>query len=170
MQPKRCNVTQVIYFCEMLYMFQVVPPPIIRSSNCVYRIGYFYHTFTATCYCRGRVPALTTTETGSSKLLTKYPMLYRKFWASDDGRRNRLKHVEHFTEINKLCNVASCWLYLKIILRCSDPWTSNLRNLPLYQNFKQLLGPTQPYVKWLPDVLSTDGAWGWPVTSILRWV
>ena len=28
------------------------------------------------------------------------------FWAHDDGRRNRLKHVEYFTEINKLCNVA----------------------------------------------------------------
>ena len=36
------------------------------------------------------------------------------FWVPDEGRRNRLKHVEHFTEINNLCNVASCWLYLKI--------------------------------------------------------
>ena len=45
------------------------------------------------------------------------------FWAPDDGRRNRLKHVEHFTEINKLCNVASCWLYLKIRYRCTDPRT-----------------------------------------------
>jgi hypothetical protein len=36
------------------------------------------------------------------------------FRASDDGRWNRLKHVEHFAEINELCNVASCWLYLKI--------------------------------------------------------
>jgi hypothetical protein len=36
------------------------------------------------------------------------------FWAPDDGRSNRLKHIEHFTEINKLCNVASCWLYLEI--------------------------------------------------------
>jgi hypothetical protein len=25
-----------------------------------------------------------------------------------------MKHVEHFAEINTLCNVASCWLYLKI--------------------------------------------------------
>ena len=48
------------------------------------------------------------------------------FWAPDDGRRNRLKHVEHFTEINKLCNVASCWLHLKIRFRCTDPWNSNI--------------------------------------------
>ena len=32
-------------------------------------------------------------------------------WAPDDGRKTRLKHVERLTEINKLCNVASCWLY-----------------------------------------------------------
>ena len=72
---------------------------------------YIHHrvlcqTFTATCHCRGRdetiVPSL------------------------DDGRRKRLKHVEHFTEINKLRNVASCWLHLKIRLRCTDPWKSNL--------------------------------------------
>jgi len=30
------------------------------------------------------------------------------FWAPDDGRRNRLKHVEHFVEINELCNIVSC--------------------------------------------------------------
>jgi hypothetical protein len=47
------------------------------------------------------------------------------FWAPDGGRRNRLKHVENFTEINNLCNVASCWLYLKMCLRCTDPWTLN---------------------------------------------
>ena len=64
-----------------------------------------------------------TTVAGSSKGFTKYPMLYIQIWAPDDGRRNRLKHVEHFTEINKLCNVVSFWLYIIIRLRCKDPWT-----------------------------------------------
>jgi hypothetical protein len=27
-----------------------------------------------------------------------------------------LKHVEHFPDINKLCNVASCWIYIGILL------------------------------------------------------
>jgi hypothetical protein len=45
----------------------------------------------------------------------KYPMLCIQFWAPDDGRRTRLKHVENFSEINTLCNIASCWLYLKSI-------------------------------------------------------
>jgi hypothetical protein len=31
--------------------------------------------------------------------------------APDDGWKNHLKHVEQFPDINKLCNVASCWIY-----------------------------------------------------------
>ena len=34
-----------------------------------------------------------------------------QFWTSDDGRKNRPKHVQRLTEINKLWNVASCWLF-----------------------------------------------------------
>jgi hypothetical protein len=30
--PTRCNVTQFIYIWKLLYMFQVVIPPIIRSA------------------------------------------------------------------------------------------------------------------------------------------
>jgi hypothetical protein len=43
----------------------------------------------------------------------KYRICIYNFWDPDDGRRYRLSHVEHFTEINKLCNVASCWLYFE---------------------------------------------------------
>ena len=32
-QPTRCNVSQFIYFCKTLYMFQTVFPSIIRSSK-----------------------------------------------------------------------------------------------------------------------------------------
>ena len=32
--------------------------------------------------------------------------------APDDGRRYHPKHVEHFPDINKLCNVASFWIYI----------------------------------------------------------
>jgi hypothetical protein len=31
------------------------------------------------------------------------------------------KHVEQFSVINKLCNVASCWIYIGIYLQCTDP-------------------------------------------------
>jgi len=41
----------------------------------------------------------------------KYLTLYVQFWAPDDGRKTRLKHVARPTEINKLWNIASCSLY-----------------------------------------------------------
>jgi hypothetical protein len=34
----------------------------------------------------------------------------------DDGRKYHAKHVEKFPDINKLCNVASCWTYIGILL------------------------------------------------------
>jgi hypothetical protein len=39
-QPTRCYVSQSIYFNKTLYMFQAVPLPIIRSSNCTYSFWY----------------------------------------------------------------------------------------------------------------------------------
>jgi hypothetical protein len=56
----------------------------------------------------------TTTAKGSSNGLTNTRCCVYSFWAPDDGRRNRLKHVEHFAEINEMCNVAFRRLYLKI--------------------------------------------------------
>jgi hypothetical protein len=35
----------------------------------------------------------------------------------DDGCNYHPKHVEQFPDINKLCNVASCWIYIGILLR-----------------------------------------------------
>jgi len=46
--PTRCNVTQFIW--QLLYMFWVVPPPIIRSANCTYSIWYLSHLSHRYCY------------------------------------------------------------------------------------------------------------------------
>ena len=43
------------------------------------------------------------------------------FYARDDGRKNRLKHVEGLTGMNKLWNVASCWLYCANVLAMHGP-------------------------------------------------
>jgi hypothetical protein len=43
MDPTRHYVSQFIYINKMLYMFQAVPPPIIRSSNCTYSFWYLSH-------------------------------------------------------------------------------------------------------------------------------
>jgi len=65
-------------------MFQTVFPSIIRSSK---------------LHIQGQV------------LSDQYLTLCVQFRASDDGLKTRLKHVELLTEINKLRNVASYWLY-----------------------------------------------------------
>jgi hypothetical protein len=48
MQPTRRYVSQFIYFNKTLYMFQAVPLPIIRSSNCTYSFWYLSN-LAATC-------------------------------------------------------------------------------------------------------------------------
>ena len=56
--------------------------------------------------------------------------------APDDGWRYHPKHVQQFPDINKLCNVASCWIYLYIWihLRCTDPWTSKMTSTVLWHS------------------------------------
>jgi hypothetical protein len=57
---------------------------IIRSANnCIYSIWY---------------------------LSDRYCYLPR---AAGSSNGNHPKHVEHFPDINKLCNVASCWIYIR---------------------------------------------------------
>jgi hypothetical protein len=97
--------------------------PSSGAQNCIYSIGYFVKPLLLPVTVSSNSSK---TAAGSSTGLTKYLMLYTEFWAHGDGWRNRLKRIEHFTEINKLCKVASCWLCLKIRLRCRDPRTSNV--------------------------------------------
>ena len=40
----------------------------------------------------------------------------------DDGWRWHPKHVEQFPEINKLRNVVSCWIYIRVCLRWNTRW------------------------------------------------
>ena len=46
--------------------------------------------------------------------------------APDDGWRYQPKHVQQFPEINKLCKVPSCWIYIGIYLQSTEPWMLNL--------------------------------------------
>ena len=66
------------------------------------------HNCTYSCrYCQ----PIQLLAAASSCIGWQYLTLHVRFCAPDDGRRNRLKHVEHFVEINKSRNVAYCWLY-----------------------------------------------------------
>jgi len=73
-----------IYFYKLLYMFQAVPPPIIRSTKL-----YIQRQVLSNQYCC------------LLQLVWQYLALYIQFCAPDDGRRNGLKHVEQFIEINR---------------------------------------------------------------------
>ena len=54
--PTRCNFTRFIYIWKLLYVFRVVPPPIIRSAQTtVSTASTICHTITATCCYRGGV-------------------------------------------------------------------------------------------------------------------
>ena len=60
-----------------------------------------------------------------------------QFFAPDDGRKNRLKHVVRLTEINKLWNAAYCWLYSANILAMHGHMNVKLK--PLFSGLSPLL-------------------------------
>ena len=99
-------------------------------KNCIYSIRYFVKPLllpaTVMKEMKRWVPYLPRQRQVAVKVWQRIQCCIYSFWAPDDGRRNRLKHVEQFTEINNLSNVASCWLHLKIHLPCTDPWTSKI--------------------------------------------
>jgi hypothetical protein len=100
-----------------------------------------YHTVTAICRYRGRVGnglpvlwvAYVTHSTGRPvRTLPRERQIAVTVWqipdavdtvvcAPDDGWKYHPKHVEQFQERNKLCNVASCWIYIGIYLQCTYP-------------------------------------------------
>ena len=82
-------LSQIIYSCKMLYMFRTVFPSIIRSSKLRIQQRYMSNSC---CYLLQPVAAA----------VWHIPLLYTQFWAPADGRKDRPKHVEHFTRINNL--------------------------------------------------------------------
>jgi hypothetical protein len=130
-------------------MFQAVPPPIIRSSKCTYSFWYL-SDLAATCHweelklyiqllifvrpsCYLPLRGAQTVHTASGICQTlllpaterssncTYSFWYLSNCCKVDGRRNRLKHVERFIEINKLRDVAPCWLHFWNTLRIFKP-------------------------------------------------
>jgi hypothetical protein len=82
-------------------------------KNCTYSIWYLLNRY---CYLSlsWRSSISSKTVKGSSNSVTNTRRCMYSCRAPDGGRRNRLKHVEHFAEINELYNVISCWLHFKI--------------------------------------------------------
>ena len=95
---------------KLLYMFWVVPPPIIRSANnSIHSICYLWRSWNCSAVPtppRQRQVAVTVWQIPNAVDIV--------VCAPDDGWRYYPKHAEQFTDINKLCNVASCWIYSRI--------------------------------------------------------
>ena len=109
------TLSRSIYFYKLLYMFQAVPPPIIRSTKL-----YIQRQVLSNQYCCLLQQA--------AVLVWQYLTLYVQFCAPDDGRRNRLKHVEQFIEINR-SRKRCIFLVVEIYWRCTDIWTSKTMKL-----------------------------------------
>ena len=62
------------------------------------------------------------------------PLLLPATNVPDDGWRYNPKHVEQFPGINKLCNVASCWMYIEHPARCADRWKLKKIFITLFAN------------------------------------
>ena len=99
--PTRRNVTR---FFKRLYMFRVVPPPIIRSANnCIYSIWYLSHRY---CY----LPLAAGSNNGvTNTRCCRYSRLRSWWWVVVPPETCRA-----VSRKNKLCNVASCWTYIRI--------------------------------------------------------
>jgi len=128
------STSQFIYFCKTLYMFQTGFPS-IRSTELHIQRQAFVRSLL--------LPAASLLTAGSSNLRNVascwlYSVLHTQrqvlVWqipdavcaAPDDGWKIRLKHVRRLTEINKLWNFESYWLYSANILAMH--WPMNVKN------------------------------------------
>jgi hypothetical protein len=115
--PTRCNNIHFTYICKLLYMFREVNPLIIRSSyHCTCSIWHYWDR-TATCLERDWMgtafPSSPMPDTADTVI-----------WAPDDEWSYLSKHVQKFTNINKLYIAAFCCTIIDIKLRNfnSDNW------------------------------------------------
>ena len=132
-------------------MFQTVFPSIIRSSKLHIQRQAFVRPI---LLCRWQYR--------SDKCLT----LCVQFWAPDDGRKNRLKHVKRCTEINRLWNVASCWLHsanilathgpVNVLIRFENKRTWNISSVNIFSD--RISSLTLPFM-WYYLIISVRRLW-----------
>jgi hypothetical protein len=75
--------------------------PSSGTQNCTYSVRYCQTNTAACCYREWDGTLSHPQQQQASVLVWQYLTLYVQFCAPDDGRRNRLKHVEQFIEINR---------------------------------------------------------------------
>jgi hypothetical protein len=100
---QNATFTRSIYFYKFLYMFQAVPPPIIRSIKlCIQRqVLLNQYCCLLLSWMRWSSVPSHSREQQAAVLVGNYLTLYVQFCALKDGRKNRLKYVEKFININR---------------------------------------------------------------------
>jgi hypothetical protein len=117
-KPTRCTIFRVYWI--LIYIFQTVFSSIIRSPILYIQHHVYLYVIQVTwLHASGHVPA----SMQSTNLYDIYMMLYVQPWTTDDGRKDRPKHVEWYSINSKNC--ASSWFYYRNISRCTVPWTSD---------------------------------------------
>jgi len=92
-------VSQIIYSCKTLCMFRTVFPSIIRSSKLhIQQQAYVKQLLLPAASGDEMERSISFTISAGSSIGLTIP---DAVCAPDDGRRNRLKHVEQFIEINR---------------------------------------------------------------------
>ena len=104
-KPIRCTIFRVYWIS--LCMFQMVFLSIIRSPRLYIELQVYV------------IQVRWLLASGHEMEL----MLYVQPWTSDDGRKDRPKHVEWYSLNSKNC--AASWFYYRNISRFTVPWTSN---------------------------------------------
>jgi hypothetical protein len=123
--PTICNVTQFIISRNCSTCFGWYLHPSSRAQTTVSTASGICHTVTATC---------------------RYTRCCRhscfRFWWWVVVPPKTCRAVSRY---NKLCNVPSCWIYIRILLRCTD--TLPVKKIKLYYFLKILQIYLLPFIK-----------------------
>jgi hypothetical protein len=95
-------------------MFRVVLHPSSGAHTTTSTASGICHTVTAICRYRGR--AADSSNGVTNTRCCRYSCMRSWWWV-----KYHPKHVEQFPYINKLCNVASCWIYTYIGILLAHP-------------------------------------------------
>jgi hypothetical protein len=103
--------------CIPIYIQQDATLHILfTSENCPTCFGWYFHPSSGTHTTVSTASGISHTVTAISRYLGRVITSFQLFQdsAPDDGWRCHPKHIEQFPDINKMCNVASCWIYIGI--------------------------------------------------------
>ena len=95
LQQTRRNVSWFIYFYRRSTCFRWFLRPSSGAHNCTYSFEYYQPILLlAAIVGYMELRSISCTLAASSSIGWQYLKLYVHFYAPDDGRRNRLKHVD----------------------------------------------------------------------------